>query len=355
MANQREQIIAIFFFALLLFVMHQLIQIFSSFFQAFFWAAILAYAFYPMHQLFCRLARGRLTLAALISTAAIVLIVIPPSFLMLKNLLNQTLQLYQQATSFINRGDLAMVIEAIQSFAWFQAFQEKVMTSGLVQQNLSQVFLRATQYFANLATTQVAGVTKNLLFIFFNFLLMIFLLFYLFKNGEKTYQFVYKLVPFEETDRKAVFARLNETFSGVIRGQFLTSIVQGVLAGFTLYLLDFRAFAFFGLATFFASLIPITGASTVWMPIAVYLFLLHETKKAVILTLVGIFVISMSDNVLKPILIGEKTKIPVFLLFFGILGGMRVYGLTGMFLGPVFITLFFALIKIYQEKYHRQG
>ena len=93
------------------------------------------------------------------------------------------------------------------------------------------------------------------------------------------------------------------------------------------------------------------GAASVWFPIAVYLLIMQFYTKAIILFVVGFFGISLLDNIMKPAIIGEKTKLPYFLLFFGIMGGMKFYGLMGIFLAPVVLSIFFALIKIYREKY----
>jgi len=96
---------------------------------------------------------------------------------------------------------------------------------------------------------------------------------------------------------------------------------------------------FFAFLTFLASLIPVIGASTVWVPFVIYLFVGQQVLKAVILLLIGIFVISMSDNILKPLVIGKKTKMPLFLLFLGILGGLQAYGITGIFLSGLVVGI----------------
>jgi predicted PurR-regulated permease PerM len=89
----------------------------------------------------------------------------------------------------------------------------------------------------------------------------------------------------------------------------------------------------------------------VWFPIAVYLLIMQLYGKAIILFVLGFFGISLIDNFMKPAIIGKRTKLPYFLLFFGIMGGMKFYGLMGIFLAPAVLSIFFALIRIYREKY----
>lgn len=348
--EQRKQIISIFFFALLLFVIYQLLRVFSPFFRAFFWAAILTFAFYPFHQSVRKLLKNE-SLAAFVTTLGIVALVLPPSFLILTNLVTQTLELYQLAKVFVREGGLQSILQTVQVHSWFVSIQERVLSSDLLQQNVSNLILRTTQFLANFSTSYLAALTKNVFVVLLNTILVVIFLFFLVRDGEKIYRFIYELTPLEEKDRRAIFGKINDAFAGAIRGQLVTSLTQGFLAGVTFSALSLPAPLLFGFVTFVTSLIPITGASTVWLPFAIYLFLADQTAKAVILTLIGTFVISLSDNLLKPILIGERTKTPVFLLFLGIVGGVQAYGMTGIFLGPVFITLFFALIRIYQEQY----
>ena len=88
-----------------------------------------------------------------------------------------------------------------------------------------------------------------------------------------------------------------------------------------------------------------------WVSFVIYLVIIQSYIKAVILFLLGTFLISLIDNFLKPALIGKRTKLPYFLMFLGILGGLKLYGLSGIFLAPILLSLFFALIQIYREEY----
>ena len=180
---------------------------------------------------------------------------------------------------------------------------------------------------------------------------MSFLTFVFFKHGERIYNFIFEIAPFEKETKKALFKQIHETFVAVIRGQLLTSVTQAAVAGIMFTALGVPIPLFFTFLIFLTSLIPILGAASVWFPIAVYLLVMQLYGKAIILFVAGFFGISLLDNIMKPAIIGERTKLPYFLLFFGIMGGMKFYGLMGIFLAPVVLSIFFALIKIYREKY----
>ena len=180
---------------------------------------------------------------------------------------------------------------------------------------------------------------------------MFFLTFVFLKDGRNIYNFLYQIAPFEDSTKKVVSKQIDETFTAVIRGQLLTSLAQATLAGIIFWALNIPVPLFFAALTFLTSLIPIIGAAGAWVPLTIYLVILQQYGKAAILFFFGLLIISVIDNILKPAIIGEKTKLPYILLFFGILGGMKLYGFIGIFLAPVILSLFFALIKIYKEQY----
>ena len=346
MLKNQKIIVAVFFYALLIFVAYQLVVIFRPFFEAFFWASILTFAVYPLYRKLERLI-GSGRLAALAATLLIFLIVILPAIFILGNLIAQTLEIYQH----VSEGGLTASIQKIRDLPWLREVQTRIERSSFLTEYLADWPVKITRSMADFATSQIASWTKNILLIFFNFSAVIFLIYVLLRQGERIYQACYRLFPLEPRDKKMVFEKINETFASVIRGQFVTSAVQAVLTGLTFFFLGLPAPYFFGFVTFICTMIPVLGATSVWLPFALYLLFTGQMVKGGILVAVGVLLISAIDNVLKPILIGERTKIPLFILFFGVLGGLRAYGMTGIFLGPVFIAIFTVLIKIYQDRY----
>ena len=347
----RDQFISLFFIALLLLVIHQICLIFSPFFRAIFWSGILAFGFYPLYGRLRKALEPRETLAALLMTFVIFLVVVPPVSLLAVNLATQAVELYQTVAQYVREGRLEKLIDQIRSLGLVQKIEVHVFQWEPLKQNASEWLLRTTRLIGNFTAAQAATVTKNVLLIALNTLFMTFLLFVFLKDGGKIYQFFYEIAPMEEKNKRSIFRQVNETFAAVIRGQLLTSLTQAIVAGLLFWILGLPAPLLFATLTFFVALIPVVGASAVWLPLVIFLVTTDHYAKATILFILGTFVISLIDNVMKPALIGEKTKLPYFLLFFGILGGLKLYGLMGIFIAPVLLSLFFALTKIYQEKF----
>ena len=348
---KREQFISFFFIGILAFIIYEVFNIFAPFFTAIFWAAILTFAFYPLYAKLRKAFPKRNNSIALVMTIAVFLVVIPPLIFIIINMTTQVIEFSQWAYTYVREGKLEQLVEQVRGLPWFQNIQTHVFASQTVKDSLSSWFLGTTKTLGNLAATQAATFTKNIFFVFLNVFFMSFLTFVFFRHGEKIYNFIYEIAPFEKDTKKALFKQINDTFVAVIRGQLLTSITQATVAGVAFTALGVPIPLFFTFLIFLTSLIPILGAASVWLPIAVYFLLTHFYAKAIILFVVGFFGISLLDNIMKPAIIGERTKLPYFLLFFGIMGGMKFYGLMGIFLAPVVLSVFFALIKIYREKY----
>ena len=348
---KREQFISFFFIAILAFIIYEVFNIFAPFVTAIFWAAILAFAFYPLYAKLRKTFPKRNNSIALLMTVAVFLVVVPPLVMVLINMTTQIIEFSHWAYSYVRDGKLEQLAEQVRGLPWFQNVQAHVFASQTVKDSLSAWFLGTTKTVGNLAATQAGAFTKNIFFVLLNVFFMSFLTFVFFKHGEKIYSFIYEIAPFEKETKKALFKQIHETFIAVIRGQLLTSVTQACVAGIIFTVLGVPIPLFFTFLIFLTSLIPILGAASVWFPIAVYFLLMHLYGKAIVLFVVGFFGISLIDNIMKPAIIGERTKLPYFLLFFGIMGGMKLYGLMGIFLAPVVLSIFFALIKIYREKY----
>ncbi len=347
----RDQLISLFFIALMLFAVYEIFRIFSVFYRAIFWGGILAFAFYPIYQKVKQAIKAREVVSAALMTIFVFLIVVPPVAFMLASMTAQAIELYQSASTYVREGHLEKLIEQIRSVSFVQSIEARMGAWEPLKQNIAEWVLNTARAVGVFGTVQVGTLTRNFFFVVLNLFLTFVLLFVFLLDGEEIYRFIYKIAPLEERNKKFIFRQINETFAAVIRGQLLTSLTQAVLAGVIFWMLGLPIPIFFAGATFIATMIPVVGASFVWFPYVFYLAASGEYVKAVILLILGTLVISLADNILKPALIGKKTKLPYFLLFFGVMGGIKIYGLMGIFIAPVVLSLFFALITIYQQKY----
>jgi predicted PurR-regulated permease PerM len=156
-------------------------------------------------------------------------------------------------------------------------------------------------------------------------------------------------MPFNEEEKHRLADQIHDIVVSTIYGGVIVGIIQGILAGVSFAVLGFKSPVLWGSATAIASFIPILGAAAIWGPAVLYLFATGATYKAAALLIIGAFGISMIDNILKPLIIGGRVKMPMLIILFSVLGGIKLFGLIGLILGPLVIALFVSVLEIFRN------
>src|SRR5262249_39995458 len=199
------------------------------------------------------------------------------------------------------------------------------------QVDASDLLLRATNWLSTQIVNQATNLARNALLTVFNFLLMLVALFFFFRDGEAMSARLRDLLPMEPEHKDAGFSRLYTTVSAVVQSMVLTAVMQGLLAGIGYALvggIDFSVFL--GFLTGLASFLPLAGPAFVWGGVAAYLAITGSVGRAVGMLLWGTLLVSTADNLIKPLVIGERAKLPTLLLLISHLRGLQIYGSPGL-------------------------
>jgi len=347
----RQQLFAIFFFAVFLFLLAQLYALLSLFLVPLIWAVILVLTFYPLYTLLLHLLQHRATLTSLLMTLLILLLVAVPVFFFSSVLTNQALDLYRQIREAAQSGELQRFLSGWRDTRLGHLWQQWGPQVTETELDLPGLALRAANATSQFVVSQASVVARNLFVFLFDFLVMSFSLFFLFRDGEGFYRTLRDLIPMEPEHKDEIFRRFYETVSAVVQGMVATAVAQGVLAGIGFWAVGMPFSFFLACASAFFSLLPLGGAAVVWGPCVIYLAASGLWGRAVILLAYGAVIVSGIDNILKPLIIGGRTKLPTLFLFFGILGGLKAYGFLGIFLGPVVLATILVFVNIYKEEY----
>ncbi|MDE3221427.1 MAG: AI-2E family transporter, partial [Nitrospirota bacterium] len=148
-----------------------------------------------------------------------------------------------------------------------------------------------------------------------------------------------------------IFARLDITVRAVVKGVLLTAIAQGLLAGAAYAALGAPFSVVLTALTILLAPLPFGGTAFVWGPVVLYFFMVGSMGKALVMLAWGVGVVSTVDQILRPWLIGQEVQMPVLFLVFSILGGLALYGLIGLFVGPILMSILMTVISIYREEY----
>jgi predicted PurR-regulated permease PerM len=157
---------------------------------------------------------------------------------------------------------------------------------------------------------------------------------------------VYNVMPLDDRRAREIIDRTQEVISASVYGVLVIALIQGTLGGIAFWALGLPSALLWGVVMVFLSMIPMAGAFVVWVPAALYLVITGAWGKAIILTVWGALVIGSVDNFLRPKLVGEKTRLHELLIFFSVLGGLQVFGVIGLVLGPVVVAITIALLDV---------
>lgn len=356
MTLQREQLFRYFFLGVFVFLIYQLLNILSPFFTGILGAVVFTLIFYPLHRFVSRkVGEQRANLSAGLSTFVVVVLTVIPFLFFSWILFRELTHIYPVMQEVGRTLESWREGELTTDIAWLNYLEQKLQgVLVLTQINLQSLLTETADHLFSIAQVFGRNIPKILFIFVINVLIMVFTMFFLFRDGPHLLLKGKELLPMDEKHKDNIARQLYVTVTAVVRGLFTVAVAQGFLAGVGFYVTGVPSPAFLGLCTAIMALIPFLGATSVWLPVAVYCLLTGSLFKAAFLFVWGTLAVSLVDNFLRALLIGGEAKIPVLFLFFGLLGGVKVYGPLGLFLGPLIVALLIAFIKIYREEYNAQ-
>jgi predicted PurR-regulated permease PerM len=178
---------------------------------------------------------------------------------------------------------------------------------------------------------------------------MLYLLFYLLRDGDTLLTFVQRAIPLPPEQRQVLVSSFTATVRGVLKGDIVVGLVQGTLGGLIFWVLGMGTPVLWGAVMAVLSLLPAFGTGLVWVPAGIYLLLTGSVWKGIVLLAFGALVISTIDNVLRPVMVGKDVKMPSYVVLVSTLGGIAVFGVNGVVIGPLLAALFLTAWEIYLQ------
>jgi predicted PurR-regulated permease PerM len=333
------------FLALLIAVSLAFAWILHPLYGAVFWGAILALVFQPVHRRLLRRMPGRRNLAALTTLSLVVLLAILPMAVIATSLVREATLLVQRVRS----GELnfAAYFQQILS-ALPQSVRDLLDRLDLsdladVQERLGAVISQAGQAIAG----QALNIGQNALHFFVSAAVMLYLLFFLLRDGSALAARIRQAIPLDEDHKRRLLNKFTTVIRATVKGNIVVAATQGLLGGIIFAVLGIQGAVLWGVVMAFLSLLPAVGASLIWGPVAIYFFATGAIWQGVVLTAFGVFVIGLVDNVLRPVLVGKDTRMPDYVVLISTIGGMSLFGLNGFVIGPLVAALFMAAWDIF--------
>ncbi len=338
----------IFFFTLLVAATCSFVFLLKPFFEPILWAITFAVLFTPVYKFLHRYFKGRATLSSFVTLVIILIVVIVPTIMLSIAMINEGAQLYND----IRAGEY----DFSKPIAWVQQSLPIVSDSlakvGIdfekLKEGFSDTALNASQWIA----TNLLNIGQNTLRFTVLFLLMLYMLFFFLKDGEKLVALIIRVLPIGDESERHLLSKFAEVSRATIKGTLVVGIIQGTLGGITFALLDIESAVFWGVIMIGLSILPAVGSAIVWGPAAIIFMANGDWFKGIILLIIGAAFIGMIDNILRPILVGRDTKMPDYLILLSTLGGLSIFGLSGFVIGPIIAAFFLAVWVMFEEEYH---
>jgi predicted PurR-regulated permease PerM len=345
---KREHVFITFIIFLTFLSIYLLYQILLPFLSSIIWAILLALVFYPIFQKLQRILKKREILSALIMTLLVFIVIVLPFTLLLASLASEVVDVYHRAEEMIRTGQLQAYLERAKEIPILKWILARLSDHiDFSQMDPLPLILKNLKQISNFIFTQTTILLKGFSTFIAGFFFTLLSLYYFFKDGSHLFGRLKEVVPLPSKERDLLIQRFKDMIDATIYGGILIALIQGLLGGFSFWALGLPSPVFWGTAMALLSFIPIGGTAFIWGPAGILLLIGGSILKGLILIGLGVFVISMVDNLLRPFFISTRTKIHPLLLFFAVLGGVQAFGLIGLVAGPLIATLFLTLIEIY--------
>jgi predicted PurR-regulated permease PerM len=305
------------------------------------WSTVLVIVFYPVHKRIRKRFKNS-TLSALVSCALVILVILVPVALITLAVINElsgALQNLQAAVNYVISPDSRLAGPVVN---WLGRY---VDVSKLQS---DEYLLTQLQGISGSIAGRTLGFLGGVVSVIVQMFFVIFTMFYFFKDGDRISAVVRDALPLEKEQANEILQRTREVIDASVYGVLTIAVIQGTLGGLAFWVLGLPSAIIWGVAMTFLSMIPMLGAFVVWLPAAIFLAITGHWVKALFLVLWGTLVIGMIDNFLRPKLVGSRTRLHELLIFFAVLGGLSVFGVLGVVLGPVVVALALALIAVFR-------
>jgi predicted PurR-regulated permease PerM len=339
-----------FFLTLVLLVTIAFMALILGFLQSLFWAATLAILFHPMYRYGLTLLGQRASLTAALTLLAIILIVILPLSLVGLAVTREAADVYARISSGeINlQKPLQFLRETLPTVTSY--LDRFGIDAQRLQQNLSSAAVSVSQWLAS----QAFNIGQNALQFGIMFCLMLYLLFFFLRDGTLLVNAVMRALPLGDEREQRLFSRFAQVSRATIKGTLVVALIQGSIGGLAFWMLGIKAAVFWGTIMALLSLLPAVGSAIIWGPAALIFIAGGAYIKGLILLGVGILVIGLVDNFLRPILVGRDTRMPDYVVLIATLGGLTVFGVSGFVIGPIIAALFLTVWEMFEQE-HRDG
>jgi predicted PurR-regulated permease PerM len=351
----QKQLGSRFFIVFLLCSLALLLGLFWAYISAIVLALLIASVFYPIYSWVKQRLKNRETSASLFMTLFIFLVLIIPVSGFVTTLSNEAFEFYNTTRNTVS---LQKIQEAMESDSiWIQRIKKIGNMVGIefTPETLETLTASVGKKVGLFLYNQGRAMASNIFSLLVHFFLMMMTIYYLFRDGMRLKDYIGRLLPVPREQMEKVVDTFQEMGRAIIIGNGLSGAVQGVLGGFGFFFFGLTSPFLWGSVITFMAFLPVIGASVVFIPAAIILMLHGKVAMGIGFLIYNITYSSIIEYLIKPRVIGQGMQMNSLLVFIGIIGGIKLFGILGIIYGPLIITIFLTLAEIYRLEYKEQG
>jgi predicted PurR-regulated permease PerM len=318
-------------------------SILQPFLPVLLWATVLVIVFYPAYRWWQVRLKSQ-SLAAMVTTLLVIVTIIVPivgvSSAVIAQLQGAASVAQDQVTGLMADPNQAARLQL--AIDWLNRYAG--LDAGELKNAVQQAATAGSQLLVKGTISVLGGAFGFLLSTFF----AMFTMYYLFRDGDAAVDVLRSMLPLDRAKSDALLRRTGEIVSASVYGVVVIAVVQGTLGGVMFWILGLPSSLVWGVVMIVLATIPMLGTFLVWVPAAIFLAVTGHMIKAAVLTFWGGVVIGMADNILRPRLVGDRTQMHELLIFFSVLGGLQVFGVIGILLGPVVVAIGLSLLEAFR-------
>ena len=317
----------------------------SGFFEALLLAAIFSGLTYPLYRWLLQRLGWRKTPASLLTLVITLFAILIPLLFLLALVAEQAIDVAREAKPWIEQQISQSEVEATSLPEWIP-FADKL------EPYRDEIMAKLGE-FASASGTFLAGILARLsegtFVFFFQLFIMLYAMFFFLTDGPALMKHIMNYAPLSQADRQKMIDVALSVSRATIKGALLIGVIQGTLAGIGFAVVGIEAAVFWGAIMAVLSILPGIGAPLVWVPAVIYLFMSGQVVAGIGLLVWSGGVVGSIDNFLRPVLVGRDTKMPDLLILLSTLGGVALFGASGLVLGPILAALFLTVLAMYSR------
>lgn len=335
--NSQRRLGAVLFYGVVAILVYLAYLIFAPFLAPLAWAGVLVVVFYPWHEKLAK--RWGRTRASAVSATAVTLILIVPVLFVMALFLRQGVSAARSAQLALSSGQLDWVNRA---WVWISTH-----VRGESGQDLATLVRDGAERMAGLLAGQVGNALQHILRFFFELTVVLFAMFYFFRDGEDVLAGLRRVLPFEHAQRERMITDARDLIYASVTSSLAAAVAHGLVGGIGFAIVGISAPVFWGVLMAFFSFVPLVGSSLVWVPASVILMARGHLGRGICLLVICAALLGVMDNVVRPWLISGRARLGGLLVFIGVIGGIGVFGILGVVLGPIVVAMTASVLDLY--------